>query len=138
MKNRNILIKKLVNEGLSTDILVNLNDTQLKTLAQKVLKEGLKIKADDLSKNPGLADKLKDKDVTVVPEEEIVPKKRKTNKKVKDEKLPVIKKKSFKTKNLFKDESVVESYKNYTSKGDMLKIIKEKVRSFANIENKNK
>lgn len=68
--NRNEIITKLVKEGFSEKTLIRFNDNQLKKFSDKILGEGLKVKADDLKADPALADKLKDKDVTVVPEEE--------------------------------------------------------------------
>lgn len=68
---RSEIIKKLVAEGFSTKTLAIFSDKQLEKLSNKVLSEaGLKVKADDLKSDPTLADKLKDKDVTVVPEGE--------------------------------------------------------------------
>lgn len=64
------IIKKLISEGFSEKTLVNFSDKQLDKLSTKLLGEGLKVKADDLKSDPALADKLKDKDVTVVPEGE--------------------------------------------------------------------
>jgi hypothetical protein len=68
---RSEIIKRLVAEGFSTKTLAIFSDKQLEKLSNKLLNEaGLKVKADDLLKNPNLADKLKGKDVTVVPEGE--------------------------------------------------------------------
>jgi hypothetical protein len=64
------IIEKLIAEGFSEKTLVKFNDNQLSKLSTKLLGEGLKVKADDLKNDPALADKLKDKDVTVVPEED--------------------------------------------------------------------
>jgi hypothetical protein len=63
------IIEKLVAEGFSVNTLVKFNDNQLHKLSTKLLGEGLKVKADDIKSDPALADKLKDKDVTIVPEE---------------------------------------------------------------------
>jgi hypothetical protein len=64
------IIEKLVAEGFSVNTLVKFNDNQLHKLSTKLLGEGLKVKADDIKSDPALADKLKDKDVTIVPESE--------------------------------------------------------------------
>jgi hypothetical protein len=66
------IIERLVAKGFSTNTLVKFNDNQLHKLSTKLLGEGLQVKADDLKNDPTLADKLKDlkdKDVTIVPEE---------------------------------------------------------------------
>ena len=167
MITRKNLIKKLINEGFSNRTLINFNDKQLTLLANKVLKEGLKVKADDLQKNPGFADKFKDKDITIVPEQKTkikkenlknnddvdlpmsktkstkklndktptVKEKRKSTKKVNNE-LPIVKgkrkienvEKKVK-KNGFIKESINKNT-NFTKKGDIIKLIREKVNTF--------
>lgn len=71
MKTRQVLVKKLMKEGFKADTLASFSDKQIENLAKKILNENFKVKADDLKRDSSLADKLKDKDVTVVPESEI-------------------------------------------------------------------
>jgi hypothetical protein len=130
------IIKKLISEGFSEKTLVNFSDKQLDKLSTKLLGEGLKVKADDLKSDPALADKLKDKDVTVVPEEEAEePKKKKiTKKEVKEtSNKNGIKSLNLKKLNEFVEGVVDKQYHSLTTKGEISELIKEK---FSNLSEK--
>lgn len=132
------IIKKLISEGFSEKTLVNFSDKQLDKLSTKLLGEGLKVKADDL---PALADKLKDKDVTVVPEEETVEpkKKRITKKEVKEiTSKGAIKSLNLKKLNEFVENVVDKNYHNLTTKGEISELIKEKFSNLSEKESMNK
>jgi hypothetical protein len=127
------IIKKLISEGFSEKTLVNFSDKQLDKLSTKLLGEGLKVKADDL---PALADKLKDKDVTVVPEEEgeELKKKKITKKEVKEtSNKGGIKSLNLKKLNEFVEDVVDKKYHSLTTKGEISELIKEK---FSNLSEK--
>lgn len=113
------IIEKLIAEGFSEKTLVRFNDKQLEKLSSKILKEGLKIKADDLKSDPALADKLKDKDVTIVPEEEEVVKK--GDAKQKKSTL------NIKKLNAFVENVVDKEYHTLATKGDIVSLIKERI-----------
>ncbi len=123
------IIKKLIGEGFSEKTLVGFNDKQLEKLSAKVLREGLKVKADDIKSDPALADKLKDKDVTIVPEE--------------DDTVETIKKGDLKQKksalnmkklNAFVESVVDKKFHTLATKKEISELIKEK---FNNITEKN-
>jgi len=128
--NRNEIITKLVKEGFSEKTLIRFNDNQLKKFSDKILGEGLKVKADDLKADPALADKLKDKDVTVVPEEETMePKvKKMTKKDVKEiASKNKIKRLDLKKLNEFVESVVDKKYHSLTTKGEISELVKEKI-----------
>ena len=128
--NRNEIITKLVKEGFSEKTLIRFNDNQLKKFSNKILGEGLKVKADDLKADPALADKLKDKDVTVVPEEETMePKvKKMTKKDVKEiASKNKIKRLDLKKLNEFVESVVDKKYHSLTTKGEISELVKEKI-----------
>lgn len=116
------IIKKLISEGFSEKTLVNFSDSQLVKLSNKILGEGLQVKADDLKKDPTLADKLKDKNVTVVPEEvdveetEIPKKEKKVKKSLDLTKL-----------NEFVESAVGKQFHNMTTKSEIVSLIKERL-----------
>lgn len=123
------IIKRLVSEGFSEKTLVNFTDKQLEKLSAKLLGEGLKVKADDLKADPALADKLKDKDVTVVPEEESeTPKMKKiTKKEVKETSNKIgVKSLDLNKLNEFVEGVVDKQYHNLTTKGEISELIKER------------
>ena len=122
---RQEIISKLIKEGFTPKTLANFSDKQIKTLGDKILKENLKVKADDLKRDTTLADKLKDKDVTVVPEAEMV-----------EEKPKKTKKRGFKTLD-FKEVSEIakkavdDEFYESTSKKSLIKMVKESVEKFS-------
>lgn len=116
------IIEKLIAEGFSEKTLVRFNDNQLSKLSSKVLKEGLKVKADDLKNDPALADKLKDKDVTIVPEEmDAVEPIKKLSLKEKKSAL------NMKKLNTFVENVVDKKYHSLATKGDIVSLIKERM-----------
>lgn len=128
--NRNEIITKLVKEGFSEKTLIRFNDNQLKKFSDKILGEGLKVKADDLKADPALADKLKDKDVTVVPEEETMEPnvKKMTKKDVKEiASKSKIKRLDLKKLNEFVESVVDKKYHSLTTKGEISELVKEKI-----------
>lgn len=128
--NRVDTISKLIKEGFSEKTLVSFNDKQLEKFSKKILGEGLKVKADDLKSDPALADKLKDKDVTVVPEEKIEePKGKKMTKKDVKEIVSKnkIKRLDLKKLNEFVEGVVDKKFHNLTTKGEISELVKEKI-----------
>jgi hypothetical protein len=128
------IIEKLIAEGFSEKTLVKFNDNQLSKLSTKLLGEGLKVKADDLKNDPALADKLKDKDVTVVPEEMDAVESVK--------KAPLKQKKSalnMEKLNAFVENVVDKKYHSLATKGDIVSLIKERMNEpVTNISEKTK
>jgi hypothetical protein len=134
------IIERLVAKGFSTNTLVKFNDNQLHKLSTKLLGEGLQVKADDLKNDPTLADKLKDlkdlkdKDVTIVPEEMDAAESIK--------KSPLKQKKSalnMKKLNAFVENVVDKKYHSLATKGDIVSLIKERMNEpVTNISEKTK
>jgi hypothetical protein len=113
------IIKRLISEGFSEKTLVNFSDNQLVKLSNKILGEGLQVKADYLKKDPTLVDKLKDKNVTVVPEEVDVEETEKPKK---------VKKSLDLTKlNEFVETAVGKQFHNMTTKSEIVSLIKERL-----------
>jgi hypothetical protein len=128
------IIEKLIAEGFSEKTLVKFNDNQLSKLSTKLLGEGLKVKADDLKNDPALADKLKDKDVTVVPEEmDAVESVKKDPLKQKKSAL------NMEKLNAFVENVVDKKYHSLATKGDIVSLIKERMNEpVTNISEKTK
>ena len=144
---RNIIVEKLIAEGLSEKTLVKLNDKQLNELADRMLGETITTTMASIQKSPALQAAAKDKTQTlnVVGEEDVTEDLKGNQKKIdknhngeidaQDFKILNGKKKEKKSKVSKKDDvkewvmnlAENELYHSFTSKNEIIELIKNKL-----------